>query len=68
MNRNAALEAVARGRIARTEKEIQETVDCVQFGIPRAAESDLERREASIQRNLRAPAFMETEGLIAPGA
>ncbi len=73
---NAALEAVARRRIARTEKEIQETVDCVRFGIPRAAESNLERREASIQRNLRVPAFMatqmtdqmETEGLKAPGA
>ena len=56
MSQNTALEAVARGRIARTEKVIQETVDCVRFGIPRAAETDLDRREASIQRNLRVPA------------
>ena len=48
----------------------------MRFGIPRAAESDLERREASIQRNLWVPAFMatqmtdqmEAEGLKAPGA
>ncbi len=76
MSQNAALEAVARGRIARTEKVIQETVDCVRFGIPRAAETDLDRREASIKRNLRVPGFMatqmtnqmETESLVAPGA
>jgi endonuclease G len=76
MDRNSALEAVARKRIAQTENEILETVDCVRFGIPRAAESDLVRREASIERNLRVPSLlatqitdeMETEGLKLPGA
>lgn len=76
MDHESTLEAIARKRIKRTEQEILETVDCVRFGIPRAAESDLERREASIQRNLRVAAplasrftqEMETEGLKTPGA
>lgn len=76
MDHESALEAIARRRIEQTEQEILETVDCVRFGIPRAAESDLERREASIQRNLRVAAplasrfteEMEKEGLKAPGA
>jgi len=76
MDRQTELEAIARRRIARTEDEMIETVDCVRFGIPRAAESDLARREASIERNMRVPGFMatqmthemEVEGLKAPGA
>lgn len=76
MDHESTLEAIARERIGQTAQEIQETIDCVRFGIPRAAESDLERREASIQRNLRVAAplasqftrEMETEGLKAPGA
>ncbi|MCR9136768.1 MAG: DNA/RNA non-specific endonuclease [Alphaproteobacteria bacterium] len=76
MDHESTLEAIARRRIEQTEQEIQETIDCVRFGIPRAAESDLERREASIRRNSRVAAplasqftrDMETEGLKAPGA
>ncbi len=70
MEKEQELEKVFRNRIKQTEQQMLKSLDCVQKGMPAAAEDQDDRMEAAIERNFRvAPqiAKIMSEQLRSPG-